>query len=146
MCGTELWRIIEGTPQIERVKDPLPTSRFRYIRVRGTQAAGYVVPRLVERGRLRNGQEVLIVPLPSGGSGGVFYALLYTRLGSALRFVGYIPARSGHLQLSIRNGELVATTPVYGAMDPNCCPSRHRSEFYTLRGLHLQPIRSTVQR
>jgi hypothetical protein len=146
LSGAGLWRILDQTPQIAHAKAPQPANGLRYVRVSGTPAQGYVKPELAERGRLRNGQDIVVVPLLSAGSGGVFFALVYTRLMSKAHFVDYISSRSGHLETSIRDGELEAVMPVYESTDAQCCPSRHRTQVYTLRGSHLERIRSTVHR
>jgi hypothetical protein len=40
-----------------------------------------------------------------------------------MRFVGTLPSAAGHLGVSLEGGRIVIRTPVYGANDPNCCPS-----------------------
>ena len=70
---------------------------------------------------LGNGQTVYVVSIDSGGSGGVFVALLWTKIGSKTRFVGYVPSSNGHLDAGFAGGQLVFKTPIYGPSDPNCC-------------------------
>lgn len=72
------------------------------------------------------------MPLGSGGSGGVFSTLLFTSLAAKPRFIGVIPSKDGHLDVHIERGQIIVRTPIYGAGDPNCCPSGHHTISYTL--------------
>jgi hypothetical protein len=90
-----------------------------------------------QRGFMRNGQETVLVPLASGGSGGVFATLVFTRVNGVRRYVGYIPSRSGHLAIRVQDGVLEARAPIYASSDPQCCPSRERYTTYTLDGIQL---------
>lgn len=118
-----------------------PANGFACYRVKGTDIDGYVNPGIEDDGYLSNGQEVLIVPLVSGGSGGIFDSLLYTRTGSVpFRFVGYVPSESGHLLIYINGGQLIVQTPTYKPDDPQCCPSGHEWKAYTLDGIHMRQV------
>lgn len=108
--------------------------------VKGAEGAGFVMPELVDDGFLANGQEVLIVPLVSGGSGGIFTTLLWTRVGNAWNFVGPLQSGAGHLAVYIVSGKLNVVTPIYKANDPNCCPSAHHREIETLQGTKLRTL------
>ena len=105
------------------------------------------MPEYDDYGYLKNGQDLLIVPLGSGGSGGVFYALLFTGVTSSRpRFVGYVPSTGGHLDAHIAEGRLVVSTPNYGPGDPNCCPSGHTVTTYALNGITLAKIESHTEK
>ncbi|MDP9105104.1 MAG: hypothetical protein M3N49_04135 [Candidatus Eremiobacteraeota bacterium] len=119
-----------------------PDGQSEYVRVAGTDVSGWVVPGAVGHGFLANDQEVMIVPLVSGGSGGVFTTLLFTRSGGRVQFVGIIPSRNGHLDVSLSDGRLLVRTPVYKPSDPNCCPSAIHYERDTLRGTKLVKLGS----
>ena len=84
-------------------------------------------------GFLHDGQDLLIVPLGSGGSGGVFVDLLFTSVMSKPYFIGVVPSEPGHLQVSIADGQILVETPVYKATDPNCCPSAKHFIRYNLK-------------
>jgi hypothetical protein len=106
-----------------------------------------VLPDYVSNGFLRDGREVLIIPLSSGGSGGVFATLLYTRKNEArFRFVGYVPSATGRMGVSVTSGELLVVTPISLPNEPNCCPSKHLYERYTLDGIRLRKLRSYTAR
>jgi hypothetical protein len=121
---------------------PMPDSDGRpEYQVAGAQLGGFVSPELVDDGFLANGQEVLIVPLVSGGSGGVFTTLLWTRTGGgAWEFVGPLQSGAGHLAVYILSGKLNVVTPIYVGNDPNCCPSNRRHEIDTLQGTKLRVL------
>ena len=130
---------LASSPKIVREKPPASAAnRSRYVSVKGVdESTGWVDPSLVTDGFLADGQRVMIVPIDSGGSGGVFTALLFTRIGGMTRFVGTLPSPAGHLGVSLEGGRIVIRTPVYGASDPNCCPSALHYERATLRGTRL---------
>jgi hypothetical protein len=86
---------------------------------------------------VREKLRVMMVPIVSGGSGGVFTALLFTQIGGTTRFVGTLPSPAGHLGVSLEAGRILIRTPVYGAGDANCCPSAQHYERATLRGTRL---------
>jgi hypothetical protein len=136
--------VLASTPQLERRVMKYGPQEYAYWEVRGARAGGYVFPPSVSDGVLRNNQEVLIIPLESGGSGAAFSALLYTRKGSATwRFVGYIASgEHGKLGVGVDRGELIATTPVYGPNEAECCPSKWRFVEYALDGIKLRELRS----
>jgi hypothetical protein len=135
--------VLASTPQIEHKQPAGSDGKNAFYVVRGTQASGFAIPSLVDDGYLTNGQEVLIVPLDSGGSGGVFATLLYTRvLGKTWQYVGYLPSQNGHLNVHIEQGTLVAVTPIYASGDPNCCPSKQHHVRYSLVGTKLKQIAS----
>lgn len=131
--------LLATTPQIQRLRSAPAPNGSAYYRLSGTGIAGFVVPSLVDEGRLRNGRELLVVPLDSGGSGQVFGALVWTRAaGEPWRFAGSVPSPNGRLAIRIEGGVLVAALPEYGPGDPDCCPSRHRYERFTLDGRKLE--------
>lgn len=122
---------------------PMPDSNGRpEFHAAGAQFGGYVSPELVDDGFLANGQEVLIVPLLSGGSGGVFTTLLWTRTtsGGAWKFAGPLQSGAGHLAVYIASGKINVVTPIYRGNDPNCCPSNHHHEIETLEGTKLRVL------
>lgn len=113
--------------------------RLQYT-VKGTSGVGgFADPSTVDDGYLSDGQEVLIVPLGSGGSGGVFTALLWTNIGGAWKFVGSVPS-NGHLRIYVNEGKLVIVTPIYRDGDPQCCPSKYHYAISTLAGVRLKTL------
>lgn len=111
----------------------------RVYTVKGASSGGFVWPDTIDDGYLANGQEVLIVPLLSGGTGGVYTTLLWTRLDGAWKFVGYIPS-DGHLLVTLQGGKINVVRPIYKASDARCCPSKRSVEVDTLDGIVLRLI------
>src|SRR6266852_2629019 len=96
-CGATLAQLdawLASSPKIVREKPPASAANgSRYITVKGVdESTGWFDPSLVTDGFLADGQRVMIVPIDSGGSGGVFTALLFTRIGGMTRFVGNLPS------------------------------------------------------
>jgi hypothetical protein len=132
------------TTKIVRIRPPAglrSDANVEYVSVAGTDIEGSIDPADARRGFLKNGQEVMIVPVESGGTGAVFDALLFTRLGGRPRFVGIIPSPNGHLHVAISGGAIVVRLPIYKTGDPNCCPSGFHWEHDTLRGLQLVKLK-----
>lgn len=128
------------TTKVVRIQPPPGMHLDRgapYVSVVGANVEGAIDPAEALRGVLKNGQEVMIVPIESGGSGAVFDTLLFTRLGGRTRFVGIIPSPNGHLHVALTGGVIVVRVPIYKSGDPNCCPSGFHWEHDTLRGLRL---------
>ncbi len=133
--------LIASTPQIKPAVPAVPNyNGFKSVDVRGANVGGFVIPASIDDGFLATGQEVLIVPLNSGGSGGVFTTLLWTKQSGVWKFVGYIPSTNGHLSVYIEAGQLNVVVPVYGTGEPNCCPSKHRYTTYTLNGIRMKQV------
>jgi hypothetical protein len=118
--------------KLHRRSIPQTAQRWPYYKLDGSDAAGFVNEDTFDYGFLANGADVFIVPLISGGSGGVFSTLLFTAVGAKPRFVGVIPSGAGHLDVHIESGRIIVRTPIYGAGDPNCCPAGHHAITYTL--------------
>jgi hypothetical protein len=135
---------LAATTKIVRIRPPAglrPDANLEYVSIAGTDVEGSIDPADARRGFLKNRQEVMIVPVESGGTGAVFDALLFTRLGGRTRFVGIIPSPNGHLHVAISGGAIVVRLPIYKTGDPNCCPSGFHWEHDTLRGLKLVTLK-----
>jgi hypothetical protein len=87
---------------------------------------------------------VLIVPLVSGGSGGVFTTILFTNIKSKASYVGRIDSQ-GHLDVHLSTGIINAVTPVYGPHDPQSNPSAHKTVRYHIRNGRLMKIDEFTQ-
>jgi hypothetical protein len=132
---------LASTKKVMRMPSPPYAPHFagaqRYVRVAGTEISGWIDPAAADHGFLRNDQEVMLLPVVSGGSGGVFATLVFTRLGGRTQFVGLIPSPNGHLDVTLAGGAILVRTPIYKANDPNCCPSGFHFERDTLHGMTL---------
>ena len=135
-----LYKTLDATTQLRKVTPPRPINDWRYYSVKGSDAEGYVNPAFNDYGFLSSGADLLIIPLQSGGSGGVFSALLFTSLQHRAKFIGIIPSGSGHLTVGISEGNIEVSTPNYERSDPNCCPSSWTYLTYALDGIRLRKI------
>jgi hypothetical protein len=106
----------------------------------GGDAVGYLDESAVDQGLTREGTEILIVPLPSGGSGGVFTTLIFANPRTRRpNLVGKLDS-TGHLGVFLSTGRINAVTPIYGPNDPQCCPSGQKTVRYRLAGAKLVKI------
>lgn len=137
---TLLFNTLDATAQLRKVAAPRPINDWRYYTVKGFNAEGYINPAFDDYGFLSTGADLLIIPLQSGGSGGVFSALLFTSLMHEPKFIGVVPSPNGHLTVSISEGNIEVSTPNYGPGDPNCCPSSRTYLTYALDGIRLHKI------
>jgi hypothetical protein len=118
-----------------------------YVTVPDTPARGTADPNRIWVGRMADGRWVGIVPLDSGGSAGIAYALMWVWTDGRAQFVGEIPAENGglgRLSMSIENGEIHLQWPVYGSSVTKCCPSLVRTKILTLDGIRLRPLSDTT--
>ena len=90
------------------------------ILITGTAAHGLVDSKLIVRGRLSSGTPVTLVPVVSGGSGGIFEALVFTGRPGVERYVATLRGvEPGHLRVSIEGGYVVERSPQ--DLGANCC-------------------------
>lgn len=122
----------------------IPTSvQFPYYQLGTSETEGYVDPDTLDYGYLANGADLLIVPLDSGGSGGVFTTALFTKLhATPPQYVGTVGSADGHLAVYLQGGRIIVQTPVYGPSDANCCPSGQHFVRYTLADGKLKKLDS----
>jgi hypothetical protein len=128
-----LLRIIRANPPLAATAND---GRWWVSLAKGGDEAGYLDPTIVDYGYQRDGADVLIVPLPSGGSGGVFTTLIFTRVRTKPAYAGKIESQ-GHLDVFLAQGVINARTPVYGPHDPQAAPSGHKTVRYRVRGTNL---------
>jgi hypothetical protein len=130
--------LIKATPQLKI--DPtvpsigkLDVKTHPYVNIVGTNGVvgGYVDYEEQSDGILTDGAQALVVPLISGGSGGVFTAIIFGQRGGTARYAGYI-ASGGHLAVALKSGRIVARLPLYKAGEPNCCPSHMLVQSYRI--------------
>jgi hypothetical protein len=104
-----------------------------------TDGTGYLDASLVDYGYTIDGRDVLIVPLVSGGSGGVFTTILFTTIDGKPTYAGHIDS-DGHLDVHLSLGLINAVTPTYGPNDPQASPSGHQTVRYRLKGATLVKV------
>jgi hypothetical protein len=90
------------------------------VAVIGPDVWGLVDAARITEGCLRGGVPVIVVPVISGGSGGVFRTLLFAASRRGPRFIAMLRGVSpGHLRVDVEDGFVVERSP----QDPgsNCC-------------------------
>ena len=110
-----------------------------FVSIVGNQfGGGYIQPTVV--GLLKNGQEVIIIPLDSGGSMHNDDALVFTKINGVRRFVGDLPTPGGHLIVEIKGGYIRTSTLAYSA---GVQIGQHVVD-YTLNGIRLVQVSERV--
>jgi hypothetical protein len=114
-----------------------------YVRIVGAPegtSGGYIDPDYATIGTLADGTRVLAVPLESGGSGGVFTQILFAQTdGAAPVYAGYVTS-AGHLRVDVSARGIIATYPIYGPNDANCCPKQYGHDLYGIAGGKLVSV------
>lgn len=95
-----------------------------------------------------DGVDDAVVPISSGGTlGDVAFLVLAPAGDGARTLLKEAPAGgSGGLAVNVVDGQVVMTQPVYGAEDPNCCPSELRKTTYVWDGttFAVQSVKTEV--
>jgi hypothetical protein len=84
-----------------------------------------------------DGAEEAVIPVSSGGTGGnIAYAVFSYRDGE-LEEILTVKPEAGRVIVSVEDGLLVETQPIFGPEDPLCCPSQLRHTYYRWDGEEL---------
>jgi hypothetical protein len=125
LSGAALTRLVLRAPvrlataAANPVLRPSCLGRTRIL-ITGTAAQGLVDSMLIVRGHLREGTQATVVPIVSGGSGGIFEALLFTGGPGAEHYVATLRGvEPGHLRVSVEHGYVVERSPQDSTA--NCC-------------------------
>ena len=102
---------LASSTQIHSCTDKPPFGSARCVAVGKEQYRGFLFSKSLDYGNLDNGQDLLIVPLGSGGSGGVFADMLFTSVMTKPYFIGVVPSETAHLSVYISGGRIVVETP-----------------------------------
>jgi hypothetical protein len=79
-----------------------------------------------------------IVPLSSGGTLGTVAFIVLTPVGNDTHtLLQLTPEAAAGIVLTVEDGKLVQTEPVYGPTDPECCPSLLEVTTYSWNGAAL---------
>jgi hypothetical protein len=97
---------------------------------------GTVTEALIRRDVTGDRVPDLVVPVYSGGSGGIFHYFVYSVVDGEVR---NILARNNLYQagVSVSSGRLIQKLPYYDANDANCCPSRVEIAIFRWNGARL---------
>ncbi|WP_263250031.1 hypothetical protein [Saccharopolyspora rosea] len=80
-------------------------------------------------------QDDVLVPVDSGGSGGLMAAYAYAVRDGRLRQVFHYEGLD--FGVRVRDGAVQVIQAVYGPDDPHCCPSSHDVQTYSWDGSRL---------
>ena len=128
LTQAKLEALITGSPLLSM---KLISGR-QYVSIKGHgDALGYIDAMTLDYGYQADRTDVLIVPLISGGSGGVFTTLLFSTKDGRAYLAGAIDSQ-GHLDVHLSGGVILAVTPTYGPHDPQAKPSGHRTVRYAI--------------
>ncbi|MGC8484039.1 MAG: hypothetical protein ACP5O6_00170 [Candidatus Baltobacteraceae bacterium] len=142
--------LLRATTQIRALPNPGgygAAMDIPFVRVRGAaegSSARFADARYAVSGTMGpESQKIVAIPLMSGGSGADFTVLLFAADGTgALRYAGKIDWGGGHIGVAVTYATIVVTEPIYGANDPNCCPSAYLVELYQVRNGKLTRVGS----
>ncbi len=133
-------------PRLEQIVKESPElslthlSGREYVSVKGDgNELGYLDAAAIDYGYQADKADILIVPLISGGSGGVFTTLIFTTMHGEPTYVGKIDS-NGHLDVHLSAGVINAVTPTYGPNDPQARPSGHHIVRYAVHAGKLVKI------
>jgi hypothetical protein len=148
-------RLVKATPQLAiDASIPAPGGNDKkthpYVRTGNSPdtLGGNIDYEAASMGRLSDGTQVMVIPLESGGSGGVFTQIVFVQpFGEAAKYAGAIPSGAGHLAVNVTFHGIVAIQPLYGPNDKNCCPTRFLTRTYTIQAhrLHLVSERTSAK-
>ena len=141
---TQAW--LATSPNIVVRMETLPAMGILQpiVAIRGNRfGGGFIEPTI--HGTLKNGQEVAIIPLLSGGSMGVADALVFTKLGGKRKFVGDLPTPGGHLLITVSDGMIQTSVAMHEMGDSTATPSKRYITKYTLDGIRLVRVRASEE-
>ena len=84
-----------------------------------------------------DGVDEAVVPISTGGSAGNFAYAVFGYQGGELEELLVAKPEAGRVTVSVEDGVLVDTEPVYAPEDPLCCPSQLRHRYYRWDGGEL---------
>lgn len=150
LSGPALMRLVRSAPV--RLATPPAAGALRQsclgptrILITGRAAQGLVDSMLIVRGRLNNGMQVTLVPILSGGSGGIFETLLFTGEPGIERYVATLRGvEPGHLRVSIDRGYVVERSPQDSTA--NCCWKHDYVRRSTVAGGRVRVIDVRIAR
>jgi len=93
-----------------------------------------------------DGVDEAVVPINSGGSGGDIAYAVFGYQGGDLEDLLTVKPEAGRVTVSVEDGVLTETQPVYAPEDPLCCPSELRHTFYRWDGSELVVDHQTTEK
>lgn len=121
-AGVDVVRLVLGTPGVAR-NATLSTASSVYVNLDGTPYGGVIAPAHASSGQTIDGDWLLAVPLETNTPDRAYVALVYRSTGGAPEYVAAVDSKRGQLEVSVHDGHLFVTAPLYARRDLPCCPS-----------------------
>jgi len=121
-AGLDVVKLVLTTPGVARDAS-LSTEKSVWVNVEGQKSGGFIRGDQATSGLTIDGDWLLAVPLDTGKPTGAYVALVYRSTGGAPDYVAAVDSKRGFLRVSVRNGHLFVTAPLFSKRDPPCCPS-----------------------
>jgi hypothetical protein len=114
-------KVLQSDPNLERESIPSPVGDL-WVRFQVAKVEGYPLLQDVQYGDLDgDGQDEAVIPLDSGGTGGIIGFLIYRQAPNGPQIA---TAKAGQkLQIQVSSGKLAVTEAIFAGWEPNCCPS-----------------------
>jgi guanyl-specific ribonuclease Sa len=93
-----------------------------------------------------DGVDEAVVPISTGGSAGNFAYAVFGYQGGDLEELLVAKPEAGRVTVSVEDGVLVETQPIYAPEDPFCCPSQLRHIYYRWDGSELVVDHQTTEK
>jgi hypothetical protein len=145
-ANLDLTHLVVTTPGVTR-DGALTTGSKIYVNVADMKYGGFVRVDRATSGQTIDGDWLLAVPLDTERNGRIYTALVYRSTGGAPEYVGAVDSKAGTLEVSVHDGHLFVTAPLYAKKDLPCCPSYkvvERILYSTATGGLIQVTRQTI--
>jgi hypothetical protein len=150
-CGKQEDEESEGTPspppeQTATVAPVTPSPEIRDVDFSQvpavedllTESGGRLLPEEIIFADLTgDGVEEAVVSISSGGTGGNVAYAVFGYQGGDLEELLAVKPEAGRVTVSVEDGVLAETQPVYAPEDPLCCPSQLLHRYYRWDGSEL---------
>lgn len=123
-AGVDVVRLVLNTPGVSR-NAALSTGTSVYVNVNvdGTPYGGVIASGHASSGQTIDGDWLLAVPLETSTPDRAYVALVYRSTGGVPEYVAAVDSKRGQLEVSVHDGHLFVTAPLYARRDLPCCPS-----------------------
>jgi hypothetical protein len=121
-AGVDVVRLVLNTPGVSR-NAALSTGTSVYVTIDGTPYGGVIAPGRATSGQTIDGDWLLAVPLETSTPERAYVALVYRSTGGVPEYVAAVDSKRGQLEVSVHDGHLFVTAPLYARRDLPCCPS-----------------------
>jgi hypothetical protein len=121
-AGVEIVKLVLATPGVSRDAS-LSSEKSVWVNVAGQKSGGFIRTDQATSGQTIDGDWLLAVPLDTAKPEGAFVALVYRSTGGAPEYIAAVDSKRGLLRVSVHDGHLFVTAPLFSKKDLACCPS-----------------------